>query len=165
MHHLDALFYALQSKCLKRQVGCVVVKHDRIVSYGFNHGYMEECGCNPTKGIKNPHALHAEQMALQGTDEDIYIGADMYIPYQPCMDCARLIVEKGLASVHYLRESDLTEAVEYLESNGVRTYHSKDDKYDVYLNSLRGDYKSYSHNSLQPMDTVDEHSRQRTISS
>lgn len=83
--------YALLSQCKKRQVGCIVVKDGEVISYGFNHGYHEKCDCSMTE--KNPHCLHAEQMALCGEDREIYEGATLYVTYKPCDKC-RLLIEK-----------------------------------------------------------------------
>ena len=92
--------YASLSTCKKRQVGCVVVKDSRIVSYGMNHGYEETCSCSMTE--KNAHVIHAEQMALCGKDRDIYKGAVIYVTYPPCEKCMILIEKCELKEVVYL---------------------------------------------------------------
>lgn len=92
--------YAELSRCMKRQVGAVVVKRNKIISYGFNHGFDEKCSCSMTD--KNPHVLHAEQMALCGEDREIYEGATMYVTYPPCDKCMILIQQCKLKEVIFL---------------------------------------------------------------
>ena len=95
--------YALMSVCNKRKVGCVVIKDKTIVSYGFNHGFEEQCSCSHDD--KNPHVIHAEQMALCGNDREIYEGATIYVTYPPCEKCMILIEKCKLKEVIYLDKS------------------------------------------------------------
>lgn len=115
----EAMFYAQLSPCKKRKVGCVVVKNAEVIAYGFNHGYEESCSCNLKS--KNPHVLHAEQMALQGND-DLYKGADLYVTYQPCLDCAKLIAGKKIKNVFYAQSASCEMSVDFLNKNKVRTH-------------------------------------------
>ena len=92
--------YASLSTCKKRKVGAVVVKHNKIISYGFNHGFEESCSCSMKD--KNPHVLHAEQMALCGKDREIYEGASIYVTYPPCDKCMILIQQCKLKEVIFL---------------------------------------------------------------
>lgn len=117
----EAFKYATQSKCRKRQVGCVVVRDQQIIAYGFNHGYTEECNCSMQH--KNPNVIHAEQMALQGID-DLYVGATLYVTYQPCLACAELIVSKGINTVVYSQKAKSNQSIKFLNRNNVRTYLS-----------------------------------------
>lgn len=102
MYISTAQTYAQQSTCLKRQVGCVVVKDEEVIAYGFNHGYVEECACSLES--KNPNVLHAEAMALQGHCID-YIDAHIYITHPPCNNCQELIKQKQIKAVTYINRS------------------------------------------------------------
>lgn len=88
------------SRCNKRKVGAIVVKNNHVISYGFNHGYNEDCFCSTTE--KNPHCIHAEQMALCGSDKEIYQDATIYVTYPPCEKCMILIERCKLKEVIYL---------------------------------------------------------------
>lgn len=88
------------SRCNKRKVAVIVVKNNHVISYGMNHGYDEPCFCSMTE--KNPHCTHAEQMALCGSDREIYEGATIYINYPPCEKCMILIEKCKLKEVIYL---------------------------------------------------------------
>mgnify|MGYP003490518207 FL=1 len=102
MYISTAQTYAQQSTCLKRQVGCVVVKDEEVIAYGFNHGYVEECTCSLES--KNPNVLHAEAMALQGHCRD-YMGAHIYITHPPCNNWQELIKQKQIKAVTYINRS------------------------------------------------------------
>ena len=113
----DAKYYASLSVCKKRKVGCIVIKSDEIVSYGFNHGYFEPCRCSLTE--KNPHCLHAETMALIGID-DLYSGATLETTYAPCLNCAVLIVQKGITEVIYHKVDKCMSGIKYLIEHKVK---------------------------------------------
>lgn len=113
------------SPCKKRKVACIVKKNNVVVSYGFNHGYFEQCDCSLTE--KNPHVLHAEQMALTGTDDE-YKGATLETTYKPCESCAVLIVNKGIKTVVIHEITKCSKSIDYLKANKVKVIlEMKDD--------------------------------------
>ena len=99
--------FATLSPCNKRPVGAVVVKHGVVIGYGFNHGYDEKCSCSFSG--KNPHVLHAEQMALCGSDREIYKDATIYITYPPCDKCRVLIELCKIKEVIHLQKGEFPE--------------------------------------------------------
>ena len=122
---MDIYEVAQESPCLKRKVGCIVKKQGVVVSYGFNHGYFEQCDCSMTE--KNPHVLHAEQMALAGNDDE-YKGATLETTYQPCESCAVLIVNKGIREVVIHELTECSKSIDYLKANKVKVIlEMKDD--------------------------------------
>ena len=109
---------ATWSSCFKedRQVGAVIVKNKRILSTGYN-GAPEgvksckekgECirlkGCIPSgTSLEKCYSVHAEQNAIVsaarlGVSLD---GATLYCTHQPCVICAKLIVNAGIKRVVY----------------------------------------------------------------
>ena len=115
---MSAKYYSNLSVCKKRKVGAVVYKNDEVISYGFNHGFDEVCACSMSD--KNPHVLHAEQMALSGSDREIYHGATLEVTYAPCEKCAVLIVQCKIEKVIYHDEDKSLMGVNYLKQNGVK---------------------------------------------
>lgn len=110
--------YASLSPCIKRKVGCIVYdKQTNIISYGFNHGYHEKCTCSLTE--RNPHVLHAEAMALSGTD-DLYSGATLETTYAPCINCSVLIVQKKIDKVIYHEADKCGTGIRYLIEYNVK---------------------------------------------
>jgi dCMP deaminase len=104
---------AKRSTCLRRGVGAVVVKNKRILSTGYNGTisglpHCEEKGCLREK-MKVPsgqrqeicRGLHAEQNALlfaamAGADLQ---GAVLYSTHQPCLLCAKMIIQSGIKRI------------------------------------------------------------------
>lgn len=105
-----------RSTCLRRQVGAVIVKDNRIITTGYNGApsHLKHCtelgGCEREKmGIPSGQrhelcrALHAEQNAiiqaakLGNTTE----GATLYVNVQPCVICAKMLINAGIVRVVY----------------------------------------------------------------
>ena len=105
-----------RSTCLRRQVGAVIVKDNRIITTGYNGAPsgLKHCtelgGCERQKmGIPSGErhelcrALHAEQNAiiqaakLGNTTE----GATLYVNVQPCVICAKMLINAGIVRVVY----------------------------------------------------------------
>lgn len=125
---------ASRSTCLRRNIGAVITKGNRIVSSGYNGApsgmkHCLELGCLRDK-LKIPsgtrheicRGLHAEQNALmfaQGTDLH---GAVLYCTNQPCVVCAKLIIQSGITTVIFEEEYPDDLARQFLKESGVKTY-------------------------------------------
>ena len=116
----DTYFMALaslaahRSNCMKRRVGCVLVREKRVVSTGYNgtpRG-LRNCGeggcarCND--GLGSGHGLatclciHAEENALlEAGRERIREGAILYCDTCPCLTCSIKICQVGISEVVY----------------------------------------------------------------
>ena len=105
---------AKQSTCNKRQVACIITKYGFPIAYGFNHGNKEQCGCSMDS--KNPHVLHAEEMALSKPKD--YRNSHLYVNYTPCKKCCDLIIKSGITKVTYYT-NDKPDNRLYLQTNGV----------------------------------------------
>jgi len=106
---------AKRSTCLRRQVGAVIVQEKHIVATGYNGAPrgIEHCGeradgCLREKlGIPSGErhelcrALHAEQNAIiqAATLGQSIEGAAIYITHQPCVICAKMIINAGLRRI------------------------------------------------------------------
>lgn len=109
-----ALLTAKRSTCLRRQVGAVIVKEKHIVATGYNGAPrgLKHCGelggCLREKlGVPSGErhelcrALHAEQNAIiqAATLGQSIEGADIYITHQPCIICAKMIINAGISRI------------------------------------------------------------------
>ena len=104
-----------RSTCIRRQVGAIIVKDNRILTTGYNGApsglhHCIDMGCIREKlGVPSGErhelcrALHAEQNAMiQASKYGINIdGATIYITTQPCMICAKMIINAGIKRVVY----------------------------------------------------------------
>jgi dCMP deaminase len=109
---------ALWSSCYQenRKVGAVIVKDKRIITTGYNGAPSGIKSCaqkgeclrrklNIESGTKHEicFAVHAEQNAIiQAAKLGISInGATLYCTHQPCVICAKMIINAGIARVVY----------------------------------------------------------------
>ena len=99
-----------------RKIGCVIVKNKRIVTTGYNGApagirtCVERGECLRKKiGVESGtraelcYAIHAEQNAIiQAAKLGSSIeGATLYCTHQPCVICAKMIVNAGISRVVY----------------------------------------------------------------
>ena len=109
-------YYATWSTCKRRKCGALIVRDHRIIATGYNgapSGCLECTNGRPCKReeLQIPSgqraeicvAVHAEQNALchaakYGVSTD---GAIMYITTQPCVICAKMIINAGISEIHY----------------------------------------------------------------
>jgi dCMP deaminase len=109
-----AMITAKRSTCLRRQVGAVIVQDRHIMAAGYNGApkglahCAERGGClREQMGVPSGErhelclALHAEQNAIvQAASLGQSInGATMYITHQPCMICAKMIINAGIKKI------------------------------------------------------------------
>jgi dCMP deaminase len=97
---------ASRSTCTRRSVGAIVVKDKRILATGYNGAPAGLRHCDHSAGgdMRDGHcarSTHAEQNALvqaakYGTPID---GATLYCTDQPCLTCAKLLVNAGVRRV------------------------------------------------------------------
>ena len=109
-----ALVTAERSPCERLQVGCVLVKDNRIVSQGYN-GFLP--GCPHTSIVRNNHeqaTVHAEQNAIadcakRGVNCN---NSTAYITHYPCIICARMLLAAGISNIKYIHNYKNDELVE-----------------------------------------------------
>ncbi|KNG46381.1 deoxycytidylate deaminase [Stemphylium lycopersici] len=105
---------AHRSNCMKRRVGCCVVRNKRVISTGYNGTprKMTNCnegGCgrcnNSAKGgtdLNTCLCLHAEENALLEAGHDrIGENAILYCNTCPCVTCSVKITQVGITEVVY----------------------------------------------------------------
>ncbi len=98
-----AKLFARRSSCLKKQVGCVIVKDKRIIATGYN-GVLP--GMAPSTGLDDDgktHTIHAEMNAIAfAAKNGIKLeGSTIYCTLSPCEKCAEAIIQSGINSVFY----------------------------------------------------------------
>ena len=104
-----------RSTCLRRHTGAVLVKDKRILATGYNGVpsglvHCEEVGClrelrNIASGSNHElcRGIHAEQNAIiQAAYHGVAVnGAEMFVTLQPCVTCAKTLINAGIVSVHF----------------------------------------------------------------
>lgn len=117
-----------------RKIGAVIVKDKRIMTTGYNGApagvktCVERGEClrrklNIPSGTHQEicYAVHAEQNAIiQAARLGVSIqGATLYCTHQPCVLCAKMIVNAGIVRVVYREGYPDDFAVEMLKEGGV----------------------------------------------
>lgn len=102
-----------RSTCLRRYVGAVLVKDKRILATGYNGAPSRITHCSVTGCLREKlrvpsgerhelcRGLHGEQnaflqAALHGTSLK---GASLYSTTQPCIICAKMIINAGIKEI------------------------------------------------------------------
>jgi len=104
-----------RSTCLRRRVGAVIVKDRMVLSTGYNDtprgmkncgdGGCDRCRSDAASGtaLDTCLCLHAEQNAIiQAAYHGVGIaGGTIYSTHQPCLTCAKMIVNAGITRIVY----------------------------------------------------------------
>jgi len=123
-----------RSTCLRRRVGAVIVKDKRILCTGYNGApssvkHCSQTGCIREK-LKIPsgkhnelcRGLHAEQNALlQAALSGVSVrDSVMYITNQPCIICAKMLINAGIKEVIILDGYPDEMAKDFLREAGIK---------------------------------------------
>ncbi|KAL2357779.1 deoxycytidylate deaminase [Cryomyces antarcticus] len=124
---------AQRSNCMKRRVGCVLVREKRVISTGYNGtprgiGNCNEGGCPRCNGgqgagvgLATCLCIHAEENALlEAGRERVREGAVLYCDTCPCLTCSIKIVQVGITEVVYSQGYSMdTETAAVFKEGGV----------------------------------------------
>jgi dCMP deaminase len=125
---------AQRSTCLRRKVGAVIVVDKHIVASGYNGAPQglphcsEKGGCLREKlgvpsGEKHElcRGLHAEQNAIiqAATQGNSIAGATIYVTNQPCVICAKMLINAGVKRIVIAEKYDDKLATEILDEAGL----------------------------------------------
>jgi dCMP deaminase len=124
---------ATRSTCLRRHVGAVIVKERMVLSTGYNDtprglpncgdGGCERCASDAPSGTGHDTCLclHAEQNSIiQAAYHGVSInGGAIYVTHQPCLTCAKMILNAGITRVVFAGDYPDPLARRLLEDGGV----------------------------------------------
>lgn len=125
---------AHRSNCMKRRVGCVVVREKRVISTGYNgtprgmtncnEGGCPRCNSASKAGVdlSTCLCLHAEENALLEAGRDrIGERSILYCNTCPCLTCSVKITQVGISEVVYNQGYLVdTKTAEIFAESGVR---------------------------------------------
>lgn len=122
--------YAKLSSAKRQQVGCIIVKDDRVISIGYNgtpSGWDNVC--EDRHGKTKPEVYHAEENAigkLAGCTESGK-GATAFVTLAPCIECAKLLARAGIKEVYYNDNSVTSkgDGIPLLEKSGIAVHRYK----------------------------------------
>lgn len=132
-----AYLVSSRSTCLRRSVGAVAVKDRQILATGYNGAPMglkhcDETGClrqqmNIPSGQRHEicRGLHAEQNIIiqAGLHGANLAGADLYCTNQPCILCAKMLINCGIKHIYYAEGYPDEMALAMLQEAGIELSH------------------------------------------
>ena len=129
-----------------RKIGAVIVKDKRILTTGYNGApagvktCVERGECLRKKlGIESGtrhelcYAIHAEQNAIiQAAKLGVSIeGATLYCTHQPCIICAKMIVNSGIVRIVYEKGYPDEFSRQIIEESGVLLERFTEEDYNI----------------------------------
>ncbi|MHB8840769.1 MAG: deoxycytidylate deaminase [Candidatus Aquicultor sp.] len=123
-----------RSTCLRRKIGALLVRDRRILATGYNGApsgikHCYDVGClREEKGIASGErhelcrGLHAEQNAIiQAALYGVAVkGASIYSTHQPCVLCAKMLINAGIMEIFYEEGYPDPLSEELLSEAGIR---------------------------------------------
>lgn len=141
-----AFTWSENSYAVRRQVGCLIVKDNSIISDGYNgtpSGFRNVCEYEPDEAadwnevctvlrlkedfaagrklVTYPYVLHAESNAIAklAKSNNSSEGATIYITDEPCLECSKMIIQSGIRRVVYSRSYRTHEGIELLNKANI----------------------------------------------
>jgi dCMP deaminase len=122
-----------RATCARHNVGCVIVRDKHILATGYNGApsgikHCLDVGCirekeNIPSGVRHERcvAVHSEQnaivqAAIHGTS---IMGATLYCTHQPCILCAKMLINSGIKRIVYRLSYPDANSLEMLKEAGV----------------------------------------------
>ena len=120
---------ATLSYAKRLQVGALIVKGNRIVGTGYNGmptDWENTCEIEIEGELKTKaEVLHAETNAIakvaQSTETSE--GSTMFCTHAPCVDCAKLIYQSGIATLYFKHEYRDDAGLKFLKLSGVNVHN------------------------------------------
>lgn len=125
-YFMDIAFTVAQrSTCNRANVGAVTVRDRRMLTTGYNGAPAGIAHCDEVGHLMiDGHclrALHAEQNAIiQAAMHGVTVqGATIYVTHQPCINCAKMIINAGIERVVYAGNYPDENSRSFLQEAGV----------------------------------------------
>ena len=133
INHWDKMYIdmatrvAMESKCPRTQVGCVVLLPSGLLATGINGFPAGQEEWWNDGSVSNPLVTHAELNALGKCLEQGVSAKDatVYLTLAPCLECSKLLVRAKVSRVVYKDSYRCLDGVEYLQRYGVLTEQFK----------------------------------------
>lgn len=136
-----AFIWSENSYAVRRQVGCLIVKNNSIISDGYNgtpSGFPNVCESVVCKKPNDPscptapstclyceygelttynYVLHAEANAITklAKSNNSSEGATIYVTDEPCLECSKMIIQSGIRRVVYSRSYRTHDGIDLLK--------------------------------------------------
>jgi len=124
--YMDIAFrVAEMSRCNRKRVGCVIVKNNNIISFGWNGTPAgDDNACEDCNNSTKPNVIHAEDNALRKLtrSNESSDGATVFLTCAPCTRCSERMSDAKIKKVYYAELYESSShglGLEYLEMHNV----------------------------------------------
>lgn len=87
---------AKRATCFRENVGCILVRDNKVVSIGYNGPPSGEPHCEHHPEGKCARSVHAEMNAVKFAQDNGETQCDLYVTHLPCRLCAGAIASSGI---------------------------------------------------------------------
>jgi dCMP deaminase len=111
---------ALLSTAKRKQVGAVVVKDNKIISFGYNGTLAGlDNTCEDEEGNTKPSVIHAEANAILklAASTESATDASLFLTLSPCIECAKMIIISGITELYYLEDYRDRTGLDFIMNN------------------------------------------------
>lgn len=129
---------SLRASCMRRKIGCVIVKNGQIVGSGVNGSPKGLPLCSTTGCLRDClgipsgtqaavcRGVHAEQNALLAAGLERAANATLYTNSFPCPICSKLMIQSEIARVVVCGQYRDEEGIQLLKQAGIQvTVHAE----------------------------------------
>ena len=111
-----AFLVSARSSCKRLNVGCVIVKDNRIVSVGYNGFLPKAPHISRVVDGHEQSTVHSEQNAVSyAAKKGISIeNSTAYITHYPCIHCYKILISAGIKEIKYNDDYKNNELVQIL---------------------------------------------------
>ena len=108
-----------RSPCSRLQVGCVLVKNNRIIATGYN-GFLPN---SPHESIvvdnHEQATIHAEQNCIADCAKRGVLTENSiaFITHYPCINCYKILIASGVNEINYIEDYKNNEIIEKINKN------------------------------------------------
>ena len=126
-----ARMVSLRGTCERLHVGAAIARDSRVISTGYNGNVSGALHCKHVWGETGgcETAVHAEANALVfAARHGVAVeDAELWTTHQPCLSCAKLIVNSGIKRIWFEHDYRLREGLELLIHSNVEVFRVRED--------------------------------------
>lgn len=127
-----ARMVSLRGTCDRLHVGAAIARDSRVISTGYNGNVSGATHCRHFEHLGEEGcetAVHAESNAIVfAARHGVAVeGAELWTTHQPCIHCAKLIINSGIFRVWFEHDYRLREGLELLIVSGIEVFRVRED--------------------------------------
>lgn len=109
-----------RSTCLRNHVGVVITDKEMTQAFCLGYNGSEVGGSNQCDSLEQGkcNCVHAEINAMAKSTDDIR-GCVVFSTVAPCVVCAKVLINRGISKVIYLRSYHSTDGLRLLRNSGI----------------------------------------------